>query len=135
MSSSTTKTKTTCNQEVFSEVAKELGLSLQTIKDIFNSHSQYTKHVMENNSFDGVRWPYLGVFRSKPKEVQIINHLKGLTPDQAKDFKRQVREGKWKALREAKANEIAERLKREDTEDNGHDTNDVGGAWIGRESN
>lgn len=78
------------------EVAKELGLSVQLVKEIFSAHSMYTKQVMESNSFDGVRWPYLGVFRSKPKEVQVINHLKGLTPEQQREFKRQVRAGKFK---------------------------------------
>lgn len=90
------KTKTTCNQEVFVEVAKELGLSVATVKEIFNSHSLYTRKTMESNTFDGVRWPYLGVFKSKPKEVQFINHLKGLTPEQQEEFKTQVREGKFK---------------------------------------
>lgn len=91
-----TKSKTTCNQEVMSEVAKELGLSIQIVKDIFNTHSQYTRNVIESSSFDGVRWPYLGVFRSKPKEVQVLNHLKGLTPEQAREFKQDLRAGKYK---------------------------------------
>lgn len=84
---------------MFSEVAKELGLTVAMVKEIFNSHSAYTKKVMESNTFDGVRWPYLGVFKSKPKEVQFINHLKGLTPEQAAKFKQEVREGKYKVLR------------------------------------
>jgi hypothetical protein len=95
-SSRAKKTKTTCNQEVFTDVAKELGLSLAIVKEIFNTHSLYTRRVMESNTFDGVRWPYLGVFKSKPKEVQVINHLRGLTPEQQEEFKQQVREGKYK---------------------------------------
>lgn len=106
------KTRSTCNLEVFTEVAKELGLTLPIVKEIFNTHSAFTKYVMESNTFDGVRWPYLGVFRSKPKEVQILNHLKGLTLDQQKLFKEQVRMGKFKALREAKIKKASESTER-----------------------
>lgn len=129
------KTKTTCNQAVFSEVAKELGLTIQNVKDIFNSHSLYTRTTMENNTFDGVRWPYLGVFRSKPKEVQILNHLKGLTPEQQKEFKQQVREGKWKALREAKMYESAKRLNGEDATTSRHNQDELDSSKPGRDSN
>jgi hypothetical protein len=84
---------------VFSEVAKELGLPMSTVKEIFNAHSLFTRKVMESNTFDGVRWPYLGVFKSKPKEVQFINHMKGLTPEQQEEFKQEVRAGKYKIIR------------------------------------
>ena len=85
-----------CNQVVLREVANELGLPIETVKAIVNSQSYYTKQVMESNTFDSVRWPYLGVFKSKPKEVQMINHLKGLSPEQQKEFKRRVRAGELK---------------------------------------
>lgn len=80
-----------CNQIILREVASELGLPLETVKDIVNFQSEYTKEVMESNSFDSVRWPYLGVFKSKPKEVQMINHLRGMTPEQQAEFKKAVR--------------------------------------------
>ncbi len=76
----------TCNQEVFSAVAKELGVSIAEVKQIYNAQSLFIKQTMESNTFDGVRWPYFGVFRSKPQEVQIINHLKGLLKDQKSVF-------------------------------------------------
>jgi hypothetical protein len=72
---------------------------------------------MESNTFDGVRWPYLGVFKSKPKEVQFINHLKGLTPDQAEKFKQEVREGKFKVLRRLRAEERGSNQDQEGTVD------------------
>lgn len=55
---------------------------------------------MEDNTFDGVRWPYLGVFKSKPKEVQILNHLKGLTPEQQREFKQQIKDGLFRRKRD-----------------------------------
>lgn len=97
------KVKTTCNQEVFAEVAKELGLPISTVKEVFNAHSLFTRKTIESNSFDGVRWPYLGVFKSKPKEVQFINHMKGLTPEQQEQFKQEVRAGKFKNIRRERA--------------------------------
>ena len=78
------------------EIATELGLPLEAVKRIVASQSEYTKVVMESDSFDSIRWPYLGVFKSKPKEVQMINHLKGMDPIQAADFKKAVRTGKIK---------------------------------------
>ncbi len=88
--------RTFCNIVVMKEVAAELGLPLETVKNIVACQSEYTKVVMESDSFDSIRWPYLGVFKSKPKEVQMINHLKGMDPIQAAEFKKLVRTGKIK---------------------------------------
>jgi hypothetical protein len=88
--------KTFCNLVILKEVATELGLDFKTVKNMVDSQSEYTKVVMESDSFDSIRWPYLGVFKSKPKEVQMINHLKGMTPEQAAEFKKLVRTGKIK---------------------------------------
>lgn len=85
------KVRATCNHEILTEVAKELGLSFFDVREIVNSQSLFTKQIIESNSFDGVRWPYFGVFKAKPKEVQIINHLKGLTDEQKKEFKQRLR--------------------------------------------
>ena len=88
--------RTFCNIVVMKEVADELGLPLEAVKNIISSQSEYTKVVMESDTFDSIRWPYLGVFKSKPKEVQMINHLKGMNPEQATEFKKLVRTGKIK---------------------------------------
>ena len=85
-----------CNPIILREVSQELGLPLETVKLIVNSQSEYTKSVIEQGIFDSVRWPYLGIFKSKPKEVQMLTHLQGMTPEQQADFKRKVRTGKIK---------------------------------------
>lgn len=85
-----------CNTVILKEVSQELGMDLKTVRDIVNSQSEYTKHIMESESFDSVRWPYLGVFKSKPKEVQMINHLRGMSPEQQLEFKKAVRTGRIK---------------------------------------
>lgn len=96
------KVRATCNHEILTEVAKELGLQFADVKEIVNNQSLFTKQIIESNSFDGVRWPYFGVFKAKTKEVQIINHLKGLTEQQKKDFKQKLRQGYFKQYEDAK---------------------------------
>lgn len=90
------KDKVYCNQTIAREVAEELGLPLAAVLQIINVQSEYTKVIMSSNTFDSVRWCYLGVFKSKPKEVQMINHLKGMTPEQQREFKIAVRTRKIK---------------------------------------
>jgi len=85
-----------CNPVILKEVSTELGLPLETVKNIVNSQSEFTKFIIEQGAFDSVRWPYLGIFKSKPKEVQILTHLQGMTPEQQADFKHKVRTGKIK---------------------------------------
>lgn len=87
----TEKNRLLCNHMCIVEVAQELGLDIKVVKAIVDSQSEYTKVVMESNSFDSVRWPYFGVFRSKPKEIQMLSYLRGMTPEQQKDFKKAVR--------------------------------------------
>jgi len=85
-----------CNNTISREVAAELGLPVETVRQILGIQSEYTKEVIESSTFDSIRWPYLGVFKSKPKEIMIINYIKGMTPQQAKEFKFAVRTGKIK---------------------------------------
>lgn len=83
-----------CNDWILKEVAQELGLNVSVVKSIIDSQSEYTKIIIESNTFDFVRWPYLGVFKSKPKEIQILQYLQGMTPEQASQFKKDVRTGR-----------------------------------------
>ena len=88
--------KVSCNQQALKEVADELGLPKKTVEEIVSSQFEFVKITMEGNTYDSVRVGYLGVFKSKPKEVQILNYLRGMTKDQQVDFKRLVRQGKFK---------------------------------------
>lgn len=85
-----------CNDQIMREVAQELGLSLETVRNMVNTQSAYVRVVMESTTFDYIRLPYLGVFKSKPKEIQMLQYLEGMTPDQAERFKRGVRTGRIK---------------------------------------
>lgn len=88
--------RTLCNEVCLREVSEELGLSINIVRKMVSSQFEYVKTVMESGTFDSVRLGYLGVFKSKPKEVQMINHLKGMNEEQAREFKKAVRTGKIK---------------------------------------
>lgn len=88
--------KVIANNVVLREVAQELGLPLKDVQEIVNSQSEFTKLIIESGSWDSIRWPYLGIFKCKTKELQMINYLKGLTPAQQIEFKKAVRTGKIK---------------------------------------
>jgi hypothetical protein len=83
--------KVLCNAVCTKDVATELGLPIQDVRNIIWAQSEFTKEVMESGSFDSVRWPFLGIFKSKPKEVQMINHLRGMTLEQQEEFKWKVK--------------------------------------------
>ena len=83
--------KIICNKVVAKEIATELGLSLSIVETIVSCQSEYVAQVMSSGTFDSIRLPYLGCFKSKPKEIQMINHLKGMTKEQAEQFKKDVR--------------------------------------------
>lgn len=85
-----------CNPVTLKEVSTELGLPLKDVKEIIDCQSEFTKQIIESGTFDNIRWPYLGIFKSKTKEIQMINYLKGMNPIQAEAFKKAVRTGKIK---------------------------------------
>lgn len=92
----TSQGKVYCNERCIVEVAQELGLPVKVVREIVSTQSEYTRMIMESNTFDSIRLPYMGIFKSKPKELQMINHLRGMTPEQAREFKHAVRTGKIK---------------------------------------
>lgn len=77
------------------EVAHEMGLPYNQVRDvIINGQSGFTKYIMESNTFHGIRWPYLGLFKAKIKKVQMAKYMKGATGLNKKIFTRQVKRGK-----------------------------------------
>ena len=83
-----------CNEETIHAVSEELGLSLKETRELVKCQSEYTKKIMESNTFDGVRWPFFGVFKAKPKMVQIASHMRGLTKEGQRLFKLAIKRGK-----------------------------------------
>lgn len=98
-----------CNPVIVVEVAKELGLTKKQVEEMVSCQSEYTKMVIESGTFDNIRWVYLGVFKSKPKELQILQYLQGMTPEQGAQFKKDIRTGRirldaWKDKLKEKQN-------------------------------
>ena len=86
----------TINSELYKEVALELGISDKVVYDvIYNGQSKYTASIITSNTFDGVRWPYMGSFKAKHKSIQILNYMKGLNPIQKEFFLESLREGRF----------------------------------------
>lgn len=85
------------NERLYLEVSRELDLPLKLVKDvILNGQSKFTAITMASNTFDGIRWPYFGVFKAKHKEVQILNHMKGLDDIQKTFFRDMLRLRRWR---------------------------------------
>ena len=78
----------TINERLYLEVSRELDIPIKIVKDVvLNGQSKFTAFTMASNTFDGIRWPYFGVFKAKHKVVQVYNYMKGMTPDQRQFFK------------------------------------------------
>jgi len=107
--SKTAKIKT-INEKVLVETAAKLDLPLKLVKDVvLNGQSKFTAFTMASNTFDGIRWPYFGVFKAKHKIVQVLNHMKGLDPMQKQFFKDMLKLQRLKR----KADRLKERKKLE----------------------
>jgi hypothetical protein len=105
MAKKSTKPEKTMNESLFFELSLEMGLPVSTIRDVINNgQSRFTAHVISNNEFNGVRWPYFGVFRAKHKSVQVLSYMKGLDEIQKKFFRDQLRRKKWENYQKAKKN-------------------------------
>lgn len=75
------------SEKLMKEVAEELNLPLKSVKEVIvNGQSKFTAHIMKSNTFDGVRWPFLGKFTAKVKAAQVLKHLKGLNSIQREFF-------------------------------------------------
>lgn len=85
-----------CNAIIEKETALELGLPLHITKKIISSQSEFVRTTMESGTFNNVRLCYLGSFVCKSKEIQMINHMRGLNEIQRKQFRKDVLTGRIK---------------------------------------
>lgn len=75
------------SERLMKEVSEELNLPLHMVKEVIvKGQSKFTAHVMKSDTFDGVRWPFLGKFTAKVKAAQVLKHIKGLTAIQKEFF-------------------------------------------------
>jgi hypothetical protein len=103
MAKKSRKPEQTMNDVLMQDIALEMGIPVATVKDVINNGlSRFTAHVMSNNEFNGVRWPYFGTFRAKHKSVQILSYMKGLNPVQKQFFIEQLRRQRKENYEKAK---------------------------------
>lgn len=82
-----------CNEIILADLAVELGMSLNTVRKMVSTQFEFVKNTIEAGKFESVRLSYLGSFKCKNKEVQMMNHMRGLSPEQRKEFRRGVLSG------------------------------------------
>lgn len=68
--------KINCNKQVERETSRLLNIDPNIVADVISFHSKYTKEIIESNSFDGVRYLYLGKIVAKIKKLQMRNEYK-----------------------------------------------------------
>jgi len=76
-----------CNSRLVKEVANENNITQESVNDILNSVSSFVHLTIKSGSLEGVRLPYLGVFKVKPRTQQYKDYLHSLGPDMKKMFK------------------------------------------------
>jgi nucleoid DNA-binding protein len=64
------KEKNFCNETLYSEVAEELRVSENFVKEIVKSHSDFIVRSIERGAFESITLPYLGKLKAKLKSVQ-----------------------------------------------------------------
>ena len=89
----------TSNERIYKEIALEMGISEKLVQDvILHGQSKCTAVTIRSNTFDGVKWPYLGKFKAKHKSVQSLQYMKGLDPTQREFFLRNLEAGQYKEI-------------------------------------
>ncbi len=61
-----------CNEQVYYEVAENLEVPEQLVKDIFNAQSEFTAKIIKRGAFESVTFVYLGKIKAKLRAVSKI---------------------------------------------------------------
>jgi hypothetical protein len=76
------------------EVAEELQIPYNQVRDIvIGGQSAFTKHTMECEEFNSIRWPNFGTFRVKPYNVMVKKQMHGLEGIYRKLYRIQIKNG------------------------------------------
>ncbi len=59
-----------CNTELYDEVAEELGVDINLVKEVVSANSTFIKETIERGAFESVIMPYLGKIKAKLRSVQ-----------------------------------------------------------------
>ena len=81
-------------EEIMKEISVDLDIPYNTVRDVvINGQSGFTKHVIESDGYNSVRWPKFGIFKLKHKFMLVNKHMKGLNPFYRKIEKDRIKKG------------------------------------------
>jgi len=81
-------------EEIMKEISADLDIPYNIVRDVvINGQSGFTKHVIETDGYNSVRWPKFGIFKLKHKFMMVNKHMKGLNPLYRKIVKDRIKQG------------------------------------------
>ncbi len=81
-------------EEIMKEMSADMNIPFNTIRDVvIGGQSAFTKHTMESGEFNNVRWPKFGIFKVKPRYVQIKHFMRGVKPEQRFIYRELIKRG------------------------------------------
>lgn len=64
------------NEEIYQEIAEEMNMPIERVREIHNAHSEFTVKIIHTGAFESVIYPYLGKVKAKLRTVQkVTNYL------------------------------------------------------------
>lgn len=65
----------TLNDEIYKEIAKELGIHRDKVEEMCRAQFEFISNTMEEGQFKAVRLPYMGIFRCKPERLKKLGYV------------------------------------------------------------
>ncbi len=82
--------------DIMKEISADLNIPYNVVRDVvINGQSAFTKKVIESGTFHSVRWRFLGLFKVKPRNVQIKKFMRGVDPSQRFIYRKLIKQGKF----------------------------------------
>lgn len=66
-----------CNDKLYQEVAKELNLPENLVKEVVHAQSLFTHKTIKKGAFESIRYVYLGKIAAKLRKIQKLNDIMG----------------------------------------------------------
>lgn len=65
------------NEEIYEEIAEELNIPIELVKEVHNAHSDFTIKIIITGAFESIIYPYLGKIKAKLRSVQKVTNMLG----------------------------------------------------------
>lgn len=81
-------------EEIMKEISADMDIPYSVVRDVvINGQSGFTKHIMESDGYNSVRWPRFGIFKLKDKFMLVKKHMKGLGKVQRRIYRKKIKAG------------------------------------------